>query len=121
MPEASCRALDLIPYQAGASDTALASVSSLASGRKDAVTSEVARLAPRLGRPRLAGVPRRLPPDGSFRAAHESIVVTVHPRAPLDRSDQALSAGWMLLARLATDLAVVAEAHARGTPPKDEK
>ena len=45
----------------------------------------------------------------------------VHPRAPLDRPDQAHSAGWMLLARLATDLAVVAEAHAHGTPPKDEE
>jgi hypothetical protein len=53
--------------------------------------------------------------------AHEPVVVTVRPRAPLDRPDQALSAGWMLLARLATDLAVVAEAHARGTLPKGEE
>ena len=52
--------------------------------------------------------------------AHEPVVVTVRPRAPLDRPDQALSEGWLLLARLATDLAVVAEAHARGTPPRDE-
>ena len=52
--------------------------------------------------------------------AHEPVVVTVHPRAPLDRPDQALSEGWLLLARLATDLAVVAEAHARGIPPKEE-
>lgn len=47
-------------------------------------------------------------------------MVTVRPRAPLDRPDQALSQGWLLLARLATGLAVVAEAHARGTPPRDE-
>jgi hypothetical protein len=52
--------------------------------------------------------------------AHERVVVTVRPRAPLDRPDQALSQGWLLLARLATGLAVVAEAHARGTPPRDE-
>jgi hypothetical protein len=52
--------------------------------------------------------------------AHEPVMVTVRPRAPLDRPDQALSEGWLLLARLATDLAVVAEAHARGTPPRDE-
>jgi hypothetical protein len=52
--------------------------------------------------------------------AHEPVVVTVRPRAPLDRPDQALSQGWLLLARLATGLAVVAEAHARGTPPRDE-
>ena len=52
--------------------------------------------------------------------AHERVVVTVRPRAPLDRPERALAEGWMLLARLATDLAVVAEAHARGTPPRDE-
>ena len=52
--------------------------------------------------------------------AHEPVVVAVRPRAPLDRPDQALSQGWLLLARLATGLAVVAEAHARGTPPRDE-
>ena len=52
--------------------------------------------------------------------AHERVVVTVRPCAPLDRPDQALSQGWLLLARLATQLAVVAEAHARGTPPRDE-
>ena len=50
---------------------------------------------------------------------HEPVVVTVHPRARLDRPDQALSEGWLLLARLATDLVVVAEAHAQGTPPRD--
>jgi hypothetical protein len=32
----------------------------------------------------------------------------------------ALAEGWMLLARLATELAVTAEAHARDTPSKDE-
>jgi hypothetical protein len=52
--------------------------------------------------------------------AHERVVVTVRPRAPLDRPDQALSQGWLLLARLATGLAVVAEAHARGTRSRDE-
>ena len=52
--------------------------------------------------------------------AHERVVVTVRPRAPLDHPEQALAEGWMMLARLATDLAVVAEAHARGTPPSDE-
>jgi hypothetical protein len=52
--------------------------------------------------------------------AHEPVVVTVRPRAPLDRPDQALSEGWLLLARLATDLAVVAEAYAHGIQPKDE-
>jgi hypothetical protein len=52
--------------------------------------------------------------------AHERVVVTVRPRAPLDRPERALAEAWMLLARLATDLAVVAEAHARGTPPPDE-
>jgi hypothetical protein len=52
--------------------------------------------------------------------AHEPVVITVRPRAPLDRPDQALSEGWMLLARLATDLAVVAEAYAHGIQPKDE-
>ena len=52
--------------------------------------------------------------------AHEAVVVTVRPRAPLDRPERALAEGWLLLARLATDLAVVAEAHARGTPPRDE-
>jgi hypothetical protein len=58
--------------------------------------------------------------EGLSGPAHESVLVTVRPRAPLDRPDQALSEGRMLLARLATDLAVVAEAHARGTPPKEE-
>ena len=48
--------------------------------------------------------------------AHEPVVVTVRPRAPLDRPEQALSQGWVLLARFATDLALAAEAHARGTP-----
>ncbi len=48
--------------------------------------------------------------------AHEPVVVTVRPRAPLDRQEQALSQGWVLLARFATDLALAAEAHARGTP-----
>ncbi len=58
--------------------------------------------------------------QGLSSPAHGPVVVTVRPRAPLDRPDQALSQGWLLLARLATELAVVAEAHARGTPPRDE-
>ncbi len=58
--------------------------------------------------------------QGLSGPAHERVVVTVRLRAPLDRPDQALSQGWLLLARLATDLAVVAEAHARGTPPRGE-
>ncbi len=58
--------------------------------------------------------------QGLSGPAHERVAVTVRPRAPLDRPDQALSQGWLLLARLATDLAVAAEAHARGTPPRGE-
>ncbi len=57
---------------------------------------------------------------GLSALAREPLVATVRPRAPLDRPDQALSQGWLLLARLATELAVVAEAHARGAPPPDE-
>jgi hypothetical protein len=48
--------------------------------------------------------------------AGEPLVVTVDPRAPLDRPDRALAEGWVLLARLATRLAFAAEAHVRGTP-----
>ena len=59
-------------------------------------------------------------PGGLSGPAHDRVVVTVRPRAPLDRPERALAEGWMLLARLATELAVVAEAHARGNPPPDE-
>ena len=53
---------------------------------------------------------------GLFGSGNEPVVVTVHPRAPLDRPDEALSQGWILLARSATDIALQAEAHARGIP-----
>jgi hypothetical protein len=46
-------------------------------------------------------------------------VVTVAPRAPLDRPDRALAEAWVLLARLATRLAF-AEARVRGTPLAEE-
>jgi hypothetical protein len=52
--------------------------------------------------------------------AGEPIVVTVQPRAPLDRPDRALAEAWLLLARLATRLAFAAEAQVRGTPLADE-
>jgi hypothetical protein len=52
--------------------------------------------------------------------AGEPVVVTVAPRAPLDRPDQALAEAWLLLARLATRLAFAAEAQVRGTPLADE-
>ena len=52
--------------------------------------------------------------------AGEPVVVTVAPRAPLDRPDRALAEAWLLLARLATRLAFAAEAQVRGTPLAEE-
>jgi hypothetical protein len=46
--------------------------------------------------------------------AGEPVVVTVAPRAPLDRPDRALAEAWVLLARLATRLAFATEAQVRG-------
>jgi hypothetical protein len=52
--------------------------------------------------------------------AGEPVVVTVHPRASLDRPDRALAEAWVLLARLATWLAFAAEAQVRGIPLAEE-